>query len=302
MKLLRIGGLATALVVAAGLGAALAPVAHGQGSAPRARTYQVFGGGSEIGVSIRDVDEADTKAAKGTPGVLVDDVAADSPAATAGIKKGDIVVEFDGERVRSVRQFTRLVSETPAGRKVSLTVSRDGQRVTLSVEPRANDAFRVVSTSLRVLGDFGRDFGYAIPPAPPAPPAPPSPPVPPTPPVPPALPDFEHVHLAHRHTLGVDRPGALAAARGVLRREGRRAGDVGGGRLRRRAKAGVKAGDVITSINGSAVESAVGAAPQRSAAEERRRVHDRGAARQEERDAEGKDGRAESPATFRSIV
>ncbi len=43
------------------------------------------------------------------------------------MKKGDIVVEFDGEHVRSVRQFTRLVQETPAGRKIQTSVIRDGQ-------------------------------------------------------------------------------------------------------------------------------------------------------------------------------
>jgi S1-C subfamily serine protease len=45
-------------------------------------------------------------------------VEADSAAAKGGVKAGDVVVEFDGERVRSARQLTRLVQETPAGRAV----------------------------------------------------------------------------------------------------------------------------------------------------------------------------------------
>ena len=49
----------------------------------------------EIGVSIHDQDAEQTK---GTTGPVVDDVRQDSPAARAGIKAGDIVVEFDGEQ------------------------------------------------------------------------------------------------------------------------------------------------------------------------------------------------------------
>ncbi len=150
---------AAALAAAAGLGAAVAPVAHAQPStrvAPRA--LEVLGGrGSQIGVSIRDVRDDDKSA---QAGVVVEEVAADSPAEKAGIKKGDVVTEFDGERVRSVRQFTRLVQETPAGRKAQAVVMRDGQRVNVTVEPREADRFTVWRDLARgkVFGDIGRDF------------------------------------------------------------------------------------------------------------------------------------------------
>ena len=39
-----------------------------------------------------------------------------------------MIVEFDGEHVRSARQFGRLVQETPPGRAVKATITRDGQR------------------------------------------------------------------------------------------------------------------------------------------------------------------------------
>jgi serine protease Do len=106
------------------------------------QAVRVLGGsGSQIGVSIRDLNDDELKG-KTAMGVVVEDVEADSPAQKAGFKAGDIVVEFDGERVRSARQFMRLVQETPAGRSVPVAVSRDGQRAPLTVQPRAGGSFR----------------------------------------------------------------------------------------------------------------------------------------------------------------
>ncbi len=92
--------------------------------------------GGRIGVTIRDLSDDELKTGKATGGVKIDEVETDSPAAKAGFRSGDVVVEFDGERVRSSRQFTRLVQETPPGRSAQTVVVRDGQRVTLSVLPR----------------------------------------------------------------------------------------------------------------------------------------------------------------------
>ena len=95
------------------------------------------GTGSRIGMSIRDFNDDELKTGKSTAGVVIEDVEADSPAQKAGFKAGDVVVEFDGDRVRSTLQFIRLVQETPSGRSVGAVVTRDGQRVTLSVQPRS---------------------------------------------------------------------------------------------------------------------------------------------------------------------
>ena len=51
-----------------------------------------------------------------------------SPAGKAGIKPGDVIVEYDGERVRSARQFTRLVQETAEGREVPLATLAMAER------------------------------------------------------------------------------------------------------------------------------------------------------------------------------
>ena len=101
------------------------------------QAVRIFAGtGSRIGLSIRDLNDDELKTGKSTAGVVIEDVEADGPAQKAGFKAGDVVVEFDGDRVRSTLQFIRLVQETPSGRSVGAVVTRDGQRVTLSVQPR----------------------------------------------------------------------------------------------------------------------------------------------------------------------
>jgi serine protease Do len=97
--------------------------------------------GSEIGVSVRELSADEIAKAKlAQPGgVLVQEVRTDSPASKAGLMNGDIVVEFDGERVRGVQHFTRLVRETPAGRAVKSTIVRAGSRRDLQITPAAGD-------------------------------------------------------------------------------------------------------------------------------------------------------------------
>jgi serine protease Do len=235
-----------AFTAAAGIGAAVGPVAHGQAStrvAPRA--LEVLGGrGSQIGVSIRDLRDDDKSA---QAGVVVEEVMADSPAEKAGMKKGDVIAEFDGERVRSVRQFTRLVQETQSGRKAQAVVMRDGQRVNVTVEPREPDRFSVFRDldGVSVFGDLGRDFDFALP-------APPAPPARPARPAPPALPDFQNFIWRSSTGLGItvsDLSTQLADYFGV--KEGVLVTAVTESSVA--AKAGLKAGDVITSFNGGTV-------------------------------------------------
>src|SRR5688500_10543185 len=109
MRFWKTAALLVALLGAAHVGAAIVPNVAAQTTtwvAPRPADrslMQVFGGaGSRIGVSVADVDAADSK----TAGVKIESVEEGSPAEKAGLKSGDVVVEFDGERVRSVRQFT----------------------------------------------------------------------------------------------------------------------------------------------------------------------------------------------------
>jgi serine protease Do len=105
----------------------VAPVASAQLPGQEARDFMVLAGrGAEIGVQV--VNGKDS-------GVLVEDVRANSPAEKAGVKRSDVITMFDGERVRSVRQFTRLVQETPPGRTVKATIVREGQQKDIQITP-----------------------------------------------------------------------------------------------------------------------------------------------------------------------
>jgi serine protease Do len=134
------------VILVGGVGLAIASlVAQGPSSGEqfkfeqdRPRVMMLDGRGSQIGVDVSDLSAADVKTTPGAAGgIRIDRVDEDSPAAKAGIREGDIVVEYDGERVRSSRQFSRLVQETAEGRSVKLSVLRGGSRQTMDVTPEA---------------------------------------------------------------------------------------------------------------------------------------------------------------------
>jgi len=109
----------------------------------------LVGPGASIGVRVRDLTSDDRKKAtlESVEGVFVESVVAGTPAEKAGIKSGDVIVEFDGERVRSVRGFGRLVSETPPQRTVKAILVRDGSRRTVDVTPELE---RLADGGLRI--------------------------------------------------------------------------------------------------------------------------------------------------------
>jgi serine protease Do len=97
----------------------------------------VFGGGPRLGIEIHDVSTEDVAALKlaGQQGAVVAVVEKDSAAEKAGLKANDVIVAYDGETVRSAQQFTRLVRETASGRAVKIALMRDGKRMELEATP-----------------------------------------------------------------------------------------------------------------------------------------------------------------------
>jgi serine protease Do len=123
------------------------------------RHVEVLGGRNvQIGVTIRDL-EGDQ--ARDASGAIVASVREDSPAAKAGLKEGDVIVEFDGERVRSARHLSRVVGESAPGRAVKTVVQREGRRVDLQVTPEAGMAFFDGEFRFRRLPD--RDLAMRAP-------------------------------------------------------------------------------------------------------------------------------------------
>jgi serine protease Do len=103
--------------------------------------FPQLGGGATVGISVRELalDEMSRAKLDRPGGVYVVDAREGSPAARAGVRSGDIIVAFDGERIRGVRHFSRLVLETPPGRAVSSEIVRGGARQTLTITPEATE-------------------------------------------------------------------------------------------------------------------------------------------------------------------
>jgi len=87
-----------------------------------------------LGVSIQDVDQelAQTMKLPTARGILIADVQAGSPAAQAGVRRGDVVVKVDGKDVSSTGEFRNAIASAGANRKVSLDLYRDGKPQVLS--------------------------------------------------------------------------------------------------------------------------------------------------------------------------
>lgn len=102
--------------------------------------------GSYLGIGAQEIDAERAKELKlqEARGVEVTRVEEDSPAAKAGLKQGDVVQQYNGERVEGTEQFMRLVRETPPGRQVTLQISRNGatQTVTATVGERKAFVYR----------------------------------------------------------------------------------------------------------------------------------------------------------------
>lgn len=235
MKVTKWGVLAGTLVLA---GMTAPGAVQAQSREPLVRAFDVFGRGAHIGVALEADDAKKT-------GAVIETVSPDSPADKAGMKAGDAIVEFDGERVRSVLHLTRLIQETPAGRSVAAVLMRGGQKVTVNVTPdrrSSGDDFGVFYRST--------PRGLDVTPAPPPPPRAPRPPAMATPALPYDMPGFFRLGRGGRLGVTIESiDDQLAAYFGV--KEGALVKSVQEGSAAQ--KAGIKAGDVITGINGSKV-------------------------------------------------
>ncbi|HXA49867.1 MAG TPA: PDZ domain-containing protein [Candidatus Acidoferrum sp.] len=207
---------------------------------PPARSAQAMviqrgAGGGYLGIGGMEVTADKVKALglKEEGGVLVSSVAEDGPAARAGVKDGDVVLEFNGTPVQGTVQFQRMVGETPPGRQVKLTVWRNGatQTVTATIGERKN----MVTT---IMPEDGRNWSFDMPGMPSMP----------------AMPRFEAISPnpalgIYGEPLGENEQLAefFGVTDGVLVRSVRKGSAAD--------KAGIKAGDVITKVEDSRVSA-----------------------------------------------
>jgi len=101
-----------------------------------------------LGVRLAEVtpEIADGFGLPNTNGVLLSDVLPDEPAARAGLKRNDVIVEFDGMPVTDWQKFRLKVADTEVGRTVPVVALREGKRMTFQVKLSPRDAQTAAAT------------------------------------------------------------------------------------------------------------------------------------------------------------
>jgi serine protease Do len=233
---------------------------------PQVRDFNVmFGeeGGSWLGVETREVTSDNAKEFKlpNERGVVLGRIAPDSPASKSGLKENDVVTEINGQQVEGAMQFRRMIREIPAGRNVQLTVWRDGRTQKINVTLGKSEELRHNMT--RVTPGTPGTFAFRMPELPDMPDLPEVAEIPDMPST-----DWNGAMVfAGRPRLGIDAEdlaGQLGSYFGAPDGEGILVRSVNSGSPAE--KAGVKAGDVITSLNGERIRT-VGDLRQKLAAQ-----------------------------------
>jgi serine protease Do len=198
---------------------------------PGVSPTRIFQRGGYLGVGLQEINAERAKALKlrEEGDVEVTSVIHESPAEKAGLKPGDVVVAYNGQKIEGIEQISRMVRETPAGREVKVDIVRNGapQTVPVKIEDRPMPRF--------FTGDGGR---FNVPPDVP-------------------MPDIPRLFSGlHSPMLGIEAEsvdGQLAEYFGV--KEG---GVLVRSVLKNSAaeKAGLKAGDVILRLDDVKVTSA----------------------------------------------
>jgi serine protease Do len=151
-------------LVAAGL---IGPAARAQAVSPQR------GGESSsfLGVFLQEInsDRAHALRLPDESGVEITRVDPNSPAANAGLMPGDVVLQYNGQRVEGIEQFSRMVRETPAGREVHLQIFRSGSMQTITAKVASRPAAAIpqpfpaqAPSVLPRLGAFGRGTTLGI--------------------------------------------------------------------------------------------------------------------------------------------
>lgn len=207
--------------------------------------FQIFmgSGGGWLGVGVSEVSADKMKALKlpEERGALLGKIVPDSPAAKAGLKENDVVLGINGQRVEGTEQFRRMIHEIPSGRTANLTVWRDGRSQNIKVTVGKHEA-----GNMKVFADGPKSFAFKMPTLP-------------------EMPDMSGLeHLRSFAMVSPGRPLLGIDAENLRGDFGNYFGAPDGEGVLVRgvflnspaAKAGLKVGDVITSLNGERIRNA----------------------------------------------
>lgn len=116
-----------------GIGFAI-PVNMAKSLMPQLRKGSVVRG--FLGVTIQTVNDAMAKALgiKEKKGVLVASVAENGPAAKAGVKRGDLILSLNGEKVNAPRELSKMAAQLSPGNKARLKIIRKGKDMTITLK------------------------------------------------------------------------------------------------------------------------------------------------------------------------
>lgn len=224
------------MISMAAMGAA--PAAFAQAGSNRSITIVSPQETSYLGIGGMDIthERATALKLKEDRGAEIANVSPDSAADKAGLKVGDVVLEYNGQKVEGWEALRRMVHETPIGREVKIGVWRNGASQTLTATIGSHK-----ETTLE-LG--GTPFVFTEPPMPPTPPSPPMP----------VIPEFR-TFMPNR-SLGImgeplGQEAQLAEYFGV--KDGVLVRSVTKGSAA--DKGGIKAGDVITKVDDTNVST-----------------------------------------------
>ena len=133
----RIG--VAALVVGVAMGSMAGRVAYASGLCQGAEWLLVGGSHAAqgyLGVDIQDISDERIGALKlkESRGAEIIHVDHDAPAGKAGLREHDVILQMNGQVIEGEDQLRRMLRETPAGRSVTLLISRDGAQQTVTTQ------------------------------------------------------------------------------------------------------------------------------------------------------------------------
>ena len=123
---------------------------------------------SWLGVYIQPVEDKVARALdlKNRDGALISDIVDDSPAEKAGIKTGDVIIEFNGEKITDPSHLKNIVSSTAPGNNSKVVIVRDGEWKTINVKleelEQENQTVATMNNERSTFGIEVRDISSSL--------------------------------------------------------------------------------------------------------------------------------------------